>query len=92
VEIVHPKESPDEDPMMSIGMDHWQQNFVPEFKRILDKFENRRPHLWITGHSLGAGIATIFTSVLLWKRTSMGCNSPVKNLDWDSVSFLSCEP
>ncbi|RUP51359.1 class 3-domain-containing protein [Jimgerdemannia flammicorona] len=36
------------------------------------QFGEQIPHLWITGHSLGAATATIFTSVLLWKRTKRG--------------------
>ncbi|RUP44374.1 Alpha/Beta hydrolase protein [Jimgerdemannia flammicorona] len=35
-------------------------------------FEGKTPHLWITGHSLGAATATIFTSMLLWKKTKRG--------------------
>ncbi|RUS30441.1 Alpha/Beta hydrolase protein [Jimgerdemannia flammicorona] len=41
------------------------------------KFGKQIPHLWITGHSLGAATATIFTSMLLWKRTKRGRTSGI---------------
>lgn len=64
----------------------WDQVIMRNFQNILDNyFQSQKPHLWITGHSLGGGTATVFTSMLLWRRTYQGICSSVANVDWDSV-------
>ncbi|RUP20378.1 hypothetical protein BC936DRAFT_139252 [Jimgerdemannia flammicorona] len=60
-----------------------------KFHYILDLFQGKHlPHLWITGHSLGAATASIFTSVLLWKRSLLGSNGGAQGLKLDSVFRL----
>lgn len=46
----------------------WEKIFLPNLTAIGDYFENTKPNLWITGHSLGAATASVFTSVLLWHK------------------------
>ncbi|KAI8820644.1 Alpha/Beta hydrolase protein [Fimicolochytrium jonesii] len=69
--------------------DFWGTSLLPHLWQIVKKFDGTpKPHLWITGHSLGAATASIFTAMILWRRSKVGANSPVENIEWDETFIL----
>jgi len=64
------------------GSNSWNNLLLPTFRKIRKEFPDKKPHLWITGHSLGAALATVFTSTILWRDSQIGSNYPVPNMDW----------
>ncbi|KAJ3206397.1 hypothetical protein HDU67_008215 [Dinochytrium kinnereticum] len=62
----------------------WTDCFYPHLVAIRSQFgRDVKPDFWVTGHSLGAATATIFSSTLLWKRTEVGRCATVPTMDWD---------
>ncbi|KAJ3115133.1 hypothetical protein HDU96_001145 [Phlyctochytrium bullatum] len=61
----------------------WNDCIYPHLLAMRSQFRRQTPNLWITGHSLGAATATIFSSTLLWKRSEIGMQSTVPTLNWD---------
>ncbi|KAI8832874.1 class 3-domain-containing protein [Chytridium lagenaria] len=62
----------------------WSDCLYPHLLAIRSQFPSgTKPNFWVTGHSLGAATATIFSSTLLWKRTQIGMNTTVPTMDWD---------
>ncbi|RUS26764.1 hypothetical protein BC938DRAFT_484141 [Jimgerdemannia flammicorona] len=68
--------------------DFWMKIMYPNLLAIKSRFRKKQPNLWITGHSLGAAAATVFTSTILWRRSELGSHSSVPNMDWDKVRIL----
>ncbi|RUS16943.1 hypothetical protein BC937DRAFT_90623 [Endogone sp. FLAS-F59071] len=61
----------------------WEKLFLPNLMAIGKHFRHK-PNLWITGHSLGAATASVFTSVLLWhKYCNQHDNSNDQNISND---------
>jgi hypothetical protein len=54
-----------------------------EFQKIAREFEGARPSLVLTGHSLGAGAASVMAAMMMWQRA--GHLSEAMQIHWDSV-------
>ncbi|RUP45368.1 Alpha/Beta hydrolase protein [Jimgerdemannia flammicorona] len=66
----------------------WETIMYPNLLAIKSRFKGKQPDLWVSGHSLGAAAATVFTAMLLWRRSDHGKGSTVLNMDWDKAFKL----
>ncbi|KAJ1566170.1 hypothetical protein HK405_010835, partial [Cladochytrium tenue] len=68
------------------GANFWEHCFLPNVRAIRSTFGARQnPDLWITGHSLGAAVATLFSSFVVWSARDNGIHTTVPNLPWDKL-------
>jgi hypothetical protein len=67
----------------------WEKKLCPHLKAIYDSFPESKPCLWVTGHSLGAAAATVFTSMMIWRRSPIGKSSPIRTVDWEPKFTLA---
>ncbi|KAJ1549473.1 hypothetical protein HK405_002286, partial [Cladochytrium tenue] len=68
----------------SADVNFWEDHLLPNLIDIQSDFDShQRPDLWITGHSLGAAVATLFASFVVWSARDTGRPDTVPNVPWN---------
>ncbi|KAI9102720.1 hypothetical protein DFS34DRAFT_406956 [Phlyctochytrium arcticum] len=72
----------------AVQHDFWVGCIYPHLMAIRSQFPPKQnPNMWITGHSLGAATATLFTASIVWRLCAAGHNSTVPHIFLDHFNL-----